>query len=105
MGDECPNGSSVFQITFSPGPNVNGRSAVSAIPEPFGPRKRDHSSGAAARVCTRPAATPSIVAIPTTRRIQLAALLIAAPVACSLPAPRFEDANHPIVNLEPNDEL
>src|SRR6185503_18574821 len=44
-GDECPNGSSVFQTTFFSGPNSEGRRVLVDTPDPFGPRKRDQPSG------------------------------------------------------------
>src|SRR5688500_10212959 len=49
MGDEWPCGRSSFQIRFFAGPNSVGRSLAAEIPEPFGPRKRDHSSCGANR--------------------------------------------------------
>src|SRR4051794_39394614 len=79
IGDECPNGSSVFQITFSPGPNVSGSAPVSEIPEPFGPRKRDQASGPAARVFATPAATPTITATHTKLPTQRVVLFMTTP--------------------------
>jgi len=43
MGDEWPSGSDVFQMRLELGPKDSGSPAVSAIPEPFGPRKRGQS--------------------------------------------------------------
>ena len=43
IGDECPGGSAVFQITFCSGPNSVGSAASSATPAPLGPRNRDQS--------------------------------------------------------------
>ena len=50
MGEECPSGSGVAQITLVSGPTSVGRFEVSATPFPFGPRQRDQSSAAPAAV-------------------------------------------------------
>src|SRR5712664_3354290 len=47
-GDEWPNGSAVFQMTFVSGPSSAGRRVLIDTPDPFGPRKRDHDSGSGA---------------------------------------------------------
>src|SRR5215813_4224898 len=44
IGEECPGGSAVFQITFCLGPNSVGRPLVVDTPVPFGPRNCDQSS-------------------------------------------------------------
>src|SRR5690348_11843761 len=43
-GDECPNGTGVFQTTFLPGPNCTGRRVASPTPLPLGPRNCDQSA-------------------------------------------------------------
>ena len=53
MGEECPSGIGVAQITLVSGPISEGRFDVSATPLPFGPRNRDQFSAA-------PAAVPSL---------------------------------------------
>src|SRR5687767_10084477 len=45
-GDECPDGSSVFQTTFVRWPKRDGRRSISATPEALGPRKLGQSPAA-----------------------------------------------------------
>src|SRR5688500_19048576 len=62
IGDECPCGRSVFQITFCAGPNSAGSAPASETPETLGPRKRAHSTaGSAASTVT---ATRSVSKVP-----------------------------------------
>src|SRR5688572_1105966 len=66
MGDECPCGRSSFHTRLFSGPNSAGRFFAAEIPDPLGPRKRDHSSWGAAEaavVAARPSATRSLSAI------------------------------------------
>ena len=44
MGDECPNGKDVFQMTFAVGPKASGTLPLVDTPDPFGPLNRDQSS-------------------------------------------------------------
>ena len=48
IGDECPGGSGSRQTTFLSGPNSTGTRFAVEMPEPLGPRKRDHSFGGCA---------------------------------------------------------
>jgi hypothetical protein len=58
-GDECPNGSAVFQTTLRSGPKSVGRRVLVEMPEPFGPRNRDQPPGSALSAEFTVAATPS----------------------------------------------
>jgi len=58
-GDECPNGSAVFQTTLRVGPNSVGRRVLVEMPEPFGPRNRDQPPGSVVSAEFSVAANPS----------------------------------------------
>src|SRR5262245_25790534 len=44
IGEESPLGAETFHFKFLSGPNSTGGFALSATPEPFGPRNRGHPS-------------------------------------------------------------
>src|SRR6266571_8211563 len=44
IGEERPLGADTFHLTFLSGPNSTGGFALSATPDPFGPRNRGHAS-------------------------------------------------------------
>src|SRR5262245_44554071 len=44
MGEESPLGAGTFHFTFLSGPNSMGGFALSAIPDPLGPRSLGHAS-------------------------------------------------------------
>src|SRR5262249_45674981 len=43
IGDEMPDGTAIFHLTFLSGPNSTGGFWPSATPEALGPRKRDQA--------------------------------------------------------------
>src|SRR5262245_26944987 len=67
MGEESPLGAGTFHFTFFSGPNSTGGFALSAIPDPLGPRNLGHASDLSA-------ANPSLTNTPNDINIMVSSM-------------------------------